>query len=157
MTGNPDRATSTALTHTLTLAITAVLISTLLIGAGQLLQNQRERVAHEQFSEIGNNIVTQIDEIDDLDQTGKNVTVRVQPSYPERVVGEPYQLNITDDDDQFPFETDYALEIQSPVLEQPIQYPLETNAELNETANTQGGSILICLTDGEIDIGSNCS
>jgi len=157
MIGDDTRAVSIAITHALTLAITAVLISGLLIGAGQLLDRQENRVTRAQFDEIGGDVLSHVNSLDRLDRTGTQVNVTVEPSYPSRVVGEPYQINITDDDSEFPFDTEYALVIDSDALDQPKQYPLETDAELDETARVQGGEVLICLRNNEITMGANCA
>ena len=156
MTGNRDRGVSTAITHTLTLGITAVLISTLLLGSGQLLADQKDRAAREQFSEIGSDVVSHVNDLDRMSDTGRAVNVSVRPSYPERVVGEGYTLAITDANSTYPFETDYALEIRSPQLDRPLQYPLQTDTDLDEDARASGGDVPICLSGGEISLGEAC-
>lgn len=156
MTGKQDRAVSIAITHALTLAITAVLVSTLLIGAGQLLDRQEDNVAREQFDEIGGDVLSHINSLDRLSKTGEEVNVTVTPTYPAQVVGQPYQINITDDDSEYPFDTDYALVITSDLLDQPKQYPLDTDAGLDEDSIAQSGEVTICLENNEIKMGANC-
>lgn len=150
------RGVSIAITHALTIAITAILLSTLLVGTGQLLDNQETRVAQQQFSEIGSDVTSQIDRLDRLSATGEEVNATVRPTYPDRVVGSQYTINVTDDDDRFPFDTEYALEVRSDALDRPIQYPLETDAALNASAEARGGEVAICLVDGEITLGGGC-
>jgi len=159
MIGDDNRAVSIAITHALTIAITAVLISGLLIGAGQLLDRQEDRVAREQFSEIGSDVVSNINSLDRLNATGKGANATVTPTYPARVVGENYWINITNDDSSFPFDTSYALEITSDLTEQPIQFPLSTDSgvSFDETARAQGGELTICLQNNRITLGRNCS
>jgi len=153
---NQDRAVSIALNHALTLAITAFLLSGLIIGSGQLLDDQRDRAARDQFSAIGSDVVSHIHAVDHLGATGESVTVTVRPTYPDRVVGAEYTINITDDQDRFPFETTHALEVRSDVLGTPIQYPLDTDADLDASTETKGGEVPICLRDDEIAIGEVC-
>ncbi|MEF8782585.1 MAG: hypothetical protein V5A39_06305 [Haloarculaceae archaeon] len=156
MIGRDNRAVSVAITHSLTLAITAILISTLLVGAGQFLTDQEELAARQQLGEVGSDVVSHINTLDRLNATGEDVNVTVRPSYPEQVVGEPYTINITDDKSSFPFETDYALEIRSESLNQPIQYPLSTDVTLDETAQAKGGQVTVCLVEGNASIGGGC-
>jgi len=152
-----DRAVSVAITHSLTIAITAVLISTLLIGAGQLLDGQENRAAEEQFSEIGSDVVSNIQAIDRLNTTGADVNATVRPEYPRRIVGSSYRINVTDDNASHPFDTSYAVEIESDVLEQPVQFPLETDSTLDPDSAAQGGEVPICLDgDDEISLGVAC-
>jgi len=157
--GDDDRAVSIAITHALTIAITAVLISGLLIGSGQLLDRQEDRVASEQFSEIGSDVVSIVNSLDRLNATGEGVNATVRPTYPQQVVGSPYQINITADEDSYPFETDHALEITSDLIDRPIQYPLTTDSgvQFDETARVQGGEVTLCLRDNRITMGENCS
>lgn len=156
MTGNGDRALSTAITHPLTLAITAVLISALLLGSGQVLEEQENRAAREQLSEIGSDVVSQIERLDSLNGTGERVNASVRLSYPDRVAGEDYTINVTDDDDSFPFETDHALEIRSRGLDQPVQYPLVTDTTLDARSRAQGGTVALCLEGGDLALGREC-
>jgi len=101
-------------------------------------------------------MLSHINSLDRLNATGDQVNVTLEPSYPSQVVGDPYTINITDDDSSYPFDTDYALVITSDLLDQPKQYPLETDTDLDETARVQGGDVLICLRNDEISMGGNC-
>lgn len=143
------RAVSIAITHGLTIAITAVLISGLLIGAGNLLQDQEERVAEEQFDEIGSDMIGQIQTLDTLNETGEDVTVRVQPRYPERVAGYTWNIEIAGPN-QHPFDTAYALNITSLGFDRTLQYPLNTKTTVDDDAspaNSDQPVILLC--DGD--------
>lgn len=150
-----DRGVSIAITHALTIAITAVLISTLLIGAGQLLNSQEGRATQEQFSEIGTDVVSHIQEIDRLNATGAEVNATLRPQYPERVVGSPYRINVTADD-SLPFDASHAVKIESDVLERPVQFPVETDTDINTNSVAKGGEVPICLGDNEISLGVEC-
>lgn len=158
MIGRDNRAVSVAITHSLTLAITAILISTLLVGAGQFLNSQEELAARQQLGEVGSDVASHIHALDRLNATGERVNVTVRPSYPEQVVGEPYTINIINitDDNSSSFKTDYALKVRSGALDQPIQYPLSTDVTLDETARASGGQVTVCLVEGNASIGGGC-
>jgi len=151
-----NRAVSIAITHALTLGITAVLITGLLLGAGGLLEDQETQAARGSLSEIGSDTVSHINSLDNLNATGEQVTVSVRPDYPDRIVGEEYTINITKDASNHPFETDYALVIRSDVLGAPVWYPLSTTAELDEQSEVEGGQFEICLSSSEIRMGGRC-
>lgn len=155
LTGD-DRAVSIAITHALTIAITAVLVSGLLVGTGQLLDNQESRVAQEKFEEIGSDVVSHIEDVDRLNETGTEVTVTVRPEYPQRVVSTPYRINVTDDNDSHPFESEYAVLVESDLLEQPVRFPLNTTTAVDPDSVAQGGEVPICLESNEISIGVAC-
>lgn len=141
------RAVSIAVTHGLTIAITAVLISGLLIGAGDVLQRQEQRVAEEQFDEIGSDMVSQVNSLDRLNETGDDVQVTVQPRYPEQVAGHTWNVEFAGSD-QNPFGTEYALNITSDALDRTIQYPLNTSSASIETGaapeNSEEPVIVLC-------------
>lgn len=151
-----NRAVSIAITHAITLGITAVLLTGLLIGAGGLLEEQESRAARGSLSEIGSDTVSHINSLDTLNATGDEVNVSVEPDYPDRVVGEEYTINITNDRSAHPFGTEYALSVRSDVLSAPIWYPLEVTVELDEQSEVKGGEFEICHTDGEIKLGRRC-
>lgn len=156
MIRNDNRAVSIAITHALTLGITAVLITGLLIGAGGLLEDQEGEAARDSLTEIGGDTVSHINKLDSLNATGEQVNVSVRPDYPDRVVGEEYTINITNDPSNHPFETDYALVVHSDALGAPIYYPLETRVELDEQSEVQGRQFEICHEFGEIRMGRRC-
>lgn len=142
------RAVSIAITHGLTIGITAVLLSGLLVGTGNLLQAQEERVAQEQFDEIGGDLVGQINSLDRLNETGEDVTVSVQPSYPERVAGHGWSLELADGEHS-PFDTEYVLNISSYHHDRVVQYPLNTTTGIETGGAANSHSPVVSLCDGE--------
>lgn len=152
-----NRALSVAITHALTIAVTTLVISTLLIGAGNLLDDQQNRVAREQLTEIGSDVVSHINSLDRLASTGHTVEATVRPTYPTRVVGQEYSvsiLNATTSD--FPFNTEHALSVRSTQLNSPIQFPLRTDVTL-DVVEVEGGPMAICLDASGITLGRNCA
>lgn len=157
MIRNDRRAVSVAITHALTIAVTTIAISTLLIGAGGLLDDQQNRVAREQLTEIGSDVVSHINSLDRLAATGDTVDATVRPTYPTRVVGQEYSVSILhESSSDFPFGTDHALSVRSTRLNSPIQFPLRTNVNL-AAVEVEGGPLAICLDAGDITLGRNCS
>lgn len=152
MTG--DRAVSVAITHALTIAITAVLLSALLISAGNLLQSQERRVAESQFTDIGADIASQVNSLDRLNATGSNVTASVTPDYPAQVAGESWQVSFSDGAEN-PFGTEYALNISSPVYSRTVQIPLNTtHTRIDPDASARGAETRISLCRyGNITLG----
>lgn len=150
-----NRAVSIAITHALTLGITAVLITGLLIGAGSLLDDQETEAARGSLSEIGSDTVSHINSLDDLNQTGEAVNVSVRPDYPDRVVGEEYTINISTQTEPFN-NVKYTLVVESDALSAPIYYPINTTVALDEQSEVQGGQFEICHKHGEIRLGRRC-
>lgn len=93
------RGVSVAVTHALTLGITAILITALMIGAGSLLDEQRERVAREQLQDIGGSFAEKIHHLDKLDDDSISGSgAAVNTTLPPSVGGLQYTLNIKAED-----------------------------------------------------------
>jgi len=154
MIPDDSRAVSIAITHALTIAITTVLISGLLISSGELLESQQQRVGEEQFDDIGADMISLINSLDRLNATGENVTASVTPSYPERVAGHSWKVELSGGG-QNRFGTTHALNISSDSFDRTIQYPLSTNnAKVDVGATTTDSSPVIRLCeDGNITFG----
>lgn len=89
-----NRAASIALNHALTLGITAILISGLIIGAGQLVTRQEERVAEQGLIDINEMLVTEVQQVDRLATTGNPSKIRSNVSLPSRVGGGGYTIEL---------------------------------------------------------------
>lgn len=150
-----ERAVSIALTHAFTISITTILISGLLIGAGNLLENQERRAATNEFEEIGGDVVSHVNTLDRMNETGQDVNVSIQPAYPEQVANQPWQMEFADGD-KSPFDTAYALNLSSSHYPYTVQYPINTsNTQLDvgeSPANQDSPTITLC-SDGTITFG----
>ena len=151
-----DRAVSIAITHGLTLAITTVLISGLLIGAGTLLDKQEQRVAESQFDEVAGDLTAQINTLDRLNETGDDINVTVQPEYPEQVAGQPWSLELADGADSDIYDTDSVLRFDSPHHDRTIEYPLNTTTAIDYGSPANSYKPVLSLCNGEIRFGE-CS
>ena len=93
------RGVSVSVTHALTLGITAILITALMIGAGSLLDDQRERAAREQLQDIGGSFAEKIHHLDKLDDGSiDGSTATLNSSLPPSVGGLQYTLNVKAED-----------------------------------------------------------
>jgi len=90
------RGASIPLTHALSLGITALLIAGLLLGSGQLLDRQEERVTQKGLADIGEGITNEIDRVDRLAGTGPETNVTTRVTYPSRISGEGYDIALLD-------------------------------------------------------------
>ncbi|QSG14887.1 DUF7266 family protein [Halapricum desulfuricans] len=90
------RAASIAITHALTLGITALLITTLLFSTGSMLDQQKERVIRAGLLDVGDSVVTELHEIDRTVANG-NVSsdVNTTVTYPDRVGGVVYTVRLS--------------------------------------------------------------
>lgn len=147
-----NRALSVAVTHALTIAITAILLSGLLVTSGQFLDQQENRVGQDQFNKIGSDVVTHINSLDELNSSGENVTVEIEPNYPRTVADNPYTIILAEHDqssrsdlDREFFDTEYDLRIESDAINQPVYFPVDTDTAITESsARGEDPTIKLC-------------
>ncbi|KPN31415.1 hypothetical protein SY89_02161 [Halolamina pelagica] len=72
-----DRAVSTTLAYTLTLSITAVLVSGLLIAGGGLIEDQREAITRDELTVSGQQLAGGLEDADRLAGAAENGIVEV--------------------------------------------------------------------------------
>lgn len=133
------RGLSTTLGYTLTLAITAVLVSGLLITGGNFVEDQRERVIETELEVVGEQLATHLNAADRLNQSAagslsdRNISI-VQP-FPADVAGTPYRVTL--------------VEQRDPVLRlETSDGDISTEVELTNTtamgqSRASGGSVVI--------------
>ena len=146
MTGavhSDNRGISVAVSHALSLAITAVLLSGLLVGAGTFVESNEQRVADTQLSEIGHSVATQVDTLDRLDATGENVETTVELGYPRAIVGtHSYTVSLTEE----------AVVVASEPLDRRVTVEIETETEL-VASEASPPDVQLALCEGEIILG----
>jgi hypothetical protein len=86
------RGASVALTHSLTLGITALLIASLLIGAGGLLERQQERVATQGLQNVAESTASDLKSVDRLASRSRGSEVVSVTSMPTHIAGENYDV-----------------------------------------------------------------
>jgi hypothetical protein len=154
------RGVSVALTHALTLGITAVLIIGLLFSAGQYLDTQEDRAALTQLDQVGNDMVAQIHALDQLNKTGEQVQATIEPNYPELVFDEaPYTIGLADADSTSRYKNapnvDVVVTIDSRFTDGPRAYSVTTQTDLNVGSTVRGAQpvLRLCTDPQEITLG----
>ena len=94
------RGLSTTLGYVLTLAITAILVSGLLIAGGNLVQDQRNQVIETELEVVGEQVASHLNSADRLNQSGYGETnVSIKQPFPADVTGQSYRLTLEEDED----------------------------------------------------------
>lgn len=138
------RGVSVALTHVLTLGITALLVSGLIIAVGGAVDTQREHAIEGELTTIGERLATEITAIDrTANATGANLTV--ETAHPERVVDTPYRVSLTDS--AAGCGTDACLVLESSDPEVAVVVPVSNGVDA-EASTASGGAVTI-HHDGE--------
>ncbi|ELZ31409.1 hypothetical protein C474_08907 [Halogeometricum pallidum JCM 14848] len=88
-----DRASTTALNYVMLLGIVAILVSTLVVGVGDLVIDQQERGVRSQLDVVGNRLAADVAAVDGVARQTDG-TVRLRSDLPDRVVGSPYTVTV---------------------------------------------------------------
>lgn len=133
---NAGRAVSTTLGYVLTLAITAILVSGLLIAGGGFIEEQRERVIATELEVVGEQVANHLNAADRLNQSAegdRNISIR-QP-LPANTAGTAYRITIVEQEDPIlrvaTSDGDIATEIDL------------TNKTAMGQSTTSGGTVVI--------------
>ena len=92
------RGVSITVSHVLTIAITAVLISGLIIAASGALTGQRERAARSQLDTVGQRLAFEVEQVDSLVTRGDAANATLDTDHSDWIVNSPYEVTLTEDD-----------------------------------------------------------
>lgn len=140
------RGVSTTLSYVLTLAMTALLISGLLIGAGTLVEDRRESVARDELRVIGQHVSSRLMAADRLAATGPT-ELAVEGEFPSRVAGSTYTVTVNASG------TRPHLRLTAGDVDATVEVAFVTRKPVVETT-VVGGDLRVALTDaGELEVG----
>jgi hypothetical protein len=88
-----DRAVSVAVNHVLAIAITTIMITSLLYGAGNVLDDQSDRATQNQLRTIGDRLANQVTTAESVAKRNGGSAV-VQTDHPRRIVGDNYRVEL---------------------------------------------------------------
>ncbi|WP_247731680.1 DUF7266 family protein [Halovivax limisalsi] len=147
-----ERAVSIAVTHVLTIGITTILISGLLLGAGSMLENQREEATKSSLETIGERLASEITDVDRIASDGAdNVTVRTD--HQRFVTGSQYTVELIETGcaSEYPLiDTEQCIGLTSNSEGVSVGVPLTTNQSIG--GSVTGGAIIIEWDGGDITL-----
>ncbi|QIB73759.1 hypothetical protein GL213_10355 [Halogeometricum borinquense] len=149
-----NRGVSTTLGYVLTLSITAVLVSGLLIGTGQYVDDQRRQVADRELSVLSERIAARTADIDRMARAGDGTNeVRVRIDLPRTVAGEPYRIEVSEPTVTTPRTHDITLTTGQ--TDQSVTVSLRTGLDI-EAASLSGGNLVVVYNpaDGRLSFES---
>jgi hypothetical protein len=87
-----ERGISTLVSHVLALAITSILIISLIVAANTYLENQKEQVTRSGLETVGNRLAAEVSQVSRLTDRSANVTLYA--THQSKIAGAPYDANI---------------------------------------------------------------
>ncbi|GGN96766.1 DUF7266 family protein [Haloarcula pellucida] len=134
-----NRAVSTTLSYTLTLSISALLITGLLVAGTDYVNDRREQVVREELTIIGHQVASDLSRADRLVRAGQSPTVRMNQTFPDRVSGSSYDVAV---------ENQETLVLTSTDPEVSVTVSLEVKTDLRSGSTADGGVVQIWYDKG---------
>lgn len=148
-----DRGVSIAVTHVLTIAITTILIATLLTSASGLLDSETDRSAESSLETVGERLAG---EIANVDQIAEDDEVTLTVEQPRTVANSGYTVALLEasscaDAPLLDGGTD-CLRLSGNGVDVVVHVPIKTDADLDGGSSAPGGTIEIVYDDDEDEI-----
>ena len=90
-----ERAASITLNYVLAIAISAVLVTGLLIAGGNFVEGEQESVVRNELSVVGQRLAADVERVDRMVAAGDGITTaRLNRSLPTAAVGERYDVEL---------------------------------------------------------------
>lgn len=142
-----DRAVSVTVSYVITLAITAVLISGLILAAGSLVDGMKGQTSRDGYEVVGNRMVSGLQTADRMAQTGGS-TVEVSVDLPGLVAGTQYNVVVNNSSNP------PTVRIQSSDARADVVLPVANETALR-SGEVPGGPVQVVLEDGKLEVQSN--
>ena len=93
-TGSNDRSVSFVVNYVLVIAITAVLITGIIIAGGSFVEDQREQVIAGEMRIIGNHIAGNVEQVDRYARAGPTSEAYINQSFGTDVTGSTWSVEL---------------------------------------------------------------
>lgn len=130
-----SRGVSTALGYVLNLGVATLLVTVLLLSAGTLVEDQRDRAAETELDVVGERLAADLAAADRLARTNDPTTVRVEADVPVRVAGSYYAVRVNESGNG-----DLVLEAEQTAVQ--VVVPFESTTEV-ESSTVDGGDLAV--------------
>ncbi|MFC3479014.1 DUF7266 family protein [Halobacterium litoreum] len=137
-----SRGVSTTLGYVLNLGVAAILVTTLMISAGTLVEDQRERAVDTQLDVVGERVASDLEAADRLARASDGGTVRYVIEMPPRVAGSAYEVRVN------PGGNDTVV-LESDLPREEVAVAVDVETTLN--ASVHDGGRLVAVYDAKND------
>jgi hypothetical protein len=151
-----DRGVSITVTHVMTVGITTILIAGLLLGAGNMLEDQRQSTGNQELRSIGDRIATEL--VTAADRGNRtNATVEIRSRQPSQSVGGGYQVELNDigpTDECFSrdgYDACLVLEANAENIEVEVPVSLPDGISV-ENGSAQGGRVVVVYDNADAEV-----
>ncbi|MFB6269510.1 MAG: hypothetical protein ABEH83_06175 [Halobacterium sp.] len=135
-----DRGVSTTLGYVLNLGVAAILVTTLLLAAGTLVEDQRERAVETELRVVSERIAADLAAADRLARASDGGSVRYVIEAPSRVSGTTYEVRVNQSgNDNVVLAADRS----------GVTVSMDVQTELSVNASTHGSGNLVVVYDSD--------
>lgn len=142
-----DRGVSTAVGYVLALAITALLISGLIVAGGNFLDGQRDRVVRDQLNVLGERVASGVENADRMaGAADDSPVVFVRVALPSRAASTQYRIRVDNTTGAMASDRPYAYDLvleavgSEAAIEQRV--PIRTHHRMIERTVTSGDVVV---------------
>jgi hypothetical protein len=115
--------------------VATLLVTVLLLSAGTLVEDQRDRAAETELDVVGERLAADLAAADRLARTNDPTTVRVEADVPVRVAGSYYAVRVNESGNG-----DLVLEAEQTAVQ--VVVPFESTTEV-ESSTVDGGDLAV--------------
>ncbi|MEF8800034.1 MAG: hypothetical protein V5A56_03255 [Halolamina sp.] len=145
-----ERGVSTTLGYSLTLAISAILITGLLAAGGTLVEDQRERIADEELGVAAEQLASGLGDANRLAGTDTDGVLRVTVWLPDRIAGGEYTMTLANQPTADNQPARGTIVAESQAVDVTVQLSLRTSVPVANRTVT-GGPMIVSLRDDDGD------
>jgi len=142
-----DRAVSTAITHAMAVGITTLLITGLLVGSSQMIEDRRQLVTERGLEDIGSSLTSEIVRMDQFNTTNTNVSIT--STNPEHIAGSGYDVEILDRSSGSPPPYSYVMYLNSSAGSLTVEVPVRFQTDTEVCAGHADGGTVVIEYDGD--------
>lgn len=137
-----SRGVSTTLGYVLNLGVATILVTMLMLSAGTLVEDQRERAVRTELQVVGERVVADLAAADRLARASDDGTVRFAIETPPRIAGSSYEIRVNETGTEH-----LVLVADRPNVEVRVAYQTQLPVE---SATVRGGELVVTF-DGADD------
>jgi hypothetical protein len=137
-----DRGVSTTLGYVLNLGVAAILVTTLLLAAGTMVDEQRDRAADTELRVVGERVAADLAAADRLARASNGGTVAYQIETPRTLAGTTYDVRVNESG------TDTLVLVGD---RSGVTVSVEYHAEIPVNATTESSGDLVVVYDSDTE------
>lgn len=147
-TPGESRAVSVTINYILTLAISAVLVTGLLIAGGTFVEDSRERVIESELEVIGIHLASNVEQVDRMvnaSESGQPDAAWVNETFQRQVTGSVYLVELDDGNPSH-------LVLNASDVDVSVRVNVTVQTDIDDDAVVTGGSISVYYDEGDDEL-----